>query len=275
MRVRLPRTTRYVELSTLTEIPLGSRIDARKGRVQVTAEVDATTHRTESSLFYDGIFDIRQTKGIQADPRGEDRRRHVRRLPAAPRRRPRAVRRAAGGPLAEPFLARAAAAKPKRSKRKVRRLWGKGKGSFRTTGRRSSATVRGTWWLVEDRCDGTLTRVREGRVDVRDFRLKKTIKLRAGKRSIYLAKAPVTARSASTADLIAPDARDSVRGKVALGRRGTMPRDGAARRTTRTGASHGADADRAMSRCCWSRRACSLAAAPAALADARAFRRRR
>jgi hypothetical protein len=32
--------------------------------------------------------------------------------------------------------------------------------------------------------------VRQGRVDVRDFRLKKTIKLRSGKRSIYLAKAP-------------------------------------------------------------------------------------
>jgi hypothetical protein len=50
--------------------------------------------------------------------------------------------------------------------------------------------VRGTWWLVEDRCDGTLTRVKTGRVDVRDFRLRKTIKLRAGKRSSYLAKAP-------------------------------------------------------------------------------------
>ncbi len=50
--------------------------------------------------------------------------------------------------------------------------------------------MRGTWWLVEDRCDGTLTRVRQGRVDVRDFRLKRTIKLRAGKRNLYLAKAP-------------------------------------------------------------------------------------
>jgi hypothetical protein len=51
--------------------------------------------------------------------------------------------------------------------------------------------VRGTFWLVEDRCDGTLTRVRTGRVDVRDFRRKKTISLRAKtKRSSYLAKAP-------------------------------------------------------------------------------------
>ncbi len=96
--------------------------------------------------------------------------------------------------LDRPDLAAAAAAKTKakkkRSKRKVRRLWGHGSGDFRTAGRRSSATVRGTWWLVEDRCDGTLTRVKTGRVDVRDFRLKKTIKLRSSKRSFYLAKAP-------------------------------------------------------------------------------------
>ena len=63
------------------------------------------------------------------------------------------------------------AAKQRSSSRSVRKLWGKGKGSFRTEGRRSSATVRGTWWLVEDRCDGTFTRVRQGTVDVRDFAL--------------------------------------------------------------------------------------------------------
>ena len=72
----------------------------------------------------------------------------------------------------------------------MRRLWGEGKGSFRTAGRRSTATVRGTQWLVEDRCDGTLTRVKRGRVDVRDIRLKKTIRLRAGKRFLYLARTP-------------------------------------------------------------------------------------
>ena len=82
------------------------------------------------------------------------------------------------------------AATKKRSKRKIRQLWGHGNGNFRTGGKRSAATVRGTWWLVVDRCDATLTRVKVGRVDVRDFRLKKTISLRAGKRSIYLAKAP-------------------------------------------------------------------------------------
>jgi ferric-dicitrate binding protein FerR (iron transport regulator) len=70
----------------------------------------------------------------------------------------------------------------------VRRLWGNGKGRFTTKGRYSSATVRGTRWLVQDRCDGTLTRVLRGVVKVKDFRSRKTINVRAGR--TYLAKAP-------------------------------------------------------------------------------------
>ena len=44
------------------------------------------------------------------------------------------------------------------------KLWGNGKGKFRTSGKYSSATVRGTIWLVEDRCEGTLTKVTRGTV---------------------------------------------------------------------------------------------------------------
>jgi hypothetical protein len=47
--------------------------------------------------------------------------------------------------------------------------------------------VRGTVWTVADRCDGTLTTVKRGKVAVRDFRRRKTIVVRAGKR--YLARA--------------------------------------------------------------------------------------
>jgi ferric-dicitrate binding protein FerR (iron transport regulator) len=53
-------------------------------------------------------------------------------------------------------------------------------GSFRTNGRYSAATVLGTDWTVEDRCDGTLTKVKRGRVNVLDFHTDKTITLRAG-----------------------------------------------------------------------------------------------
>ena len=50
------------------------------------------------------------------------------------------------------------------AKKKTRKLWGDGKGKFRTQGNFSSATVRGTRWLVIDRCDGTLTQVAQGSV---------------------------------------------------------------------------------------------------------------
>jgi hypothetical protein len=57
---------------------------------------------------------------------------------------------------------------------------------FRTRGRHSAATVRGTVWLTANRCDRTLTHVPRRRVAVRDFRRRRTILLRAGKN--YLAR---------------------------------------------------------------------------------------
>ena len=50
----------------------------------------------------------------------------------------------------------------------MRQVWGQGKGSFRTKGRYASATVRGTFWLTADRCDGTFVRVRQGVIEVND-----------------------------------------------------------------------------------------------------------
>ena len=68
----------------------------------------------------------------------------------------------------------------------VRAVWGDGKGEFRTGGRSSSATVRGARWLTADRCDGTLTRVARGRVEVRLFRSNRIVIVPAG--YSYLAK---------------------------------------------------------------------------------------
>jgi hypothetical protein len=69
------------------------------------------------------------------------------------------------GPLptcGAPGTARAAGAS---AKRRPRRMWGRDDhGRFRTRGSNSVATVRGTAWYVEDRCDGTLTRVSKGSV---------------------------------------------------------------------------------------------------------------
>jgi archaeosine-15-forming tRNA-guanine transglycosylase len=75
----------------------------------------------------------------------------------------------------------------------VRRLWGRDKGgSFRTHGRHSQATVRGTRWLTVDRCDGTLTRVTDGAVSVRDQVRHRTVVVRAG--HSYLAKSRAALR---------------------------------------------------------------------------------
>ena len=74
------------------------------------------------------------------------------------------------------------------AKKKKRRLWGDGKGKFRTQGSYSSATVRGTKWLVEDSCTTTLTRVVRGSVSVRDFVKKKNVIVRAGKKYVARAK---------------------------------------------------------------------------------------
>ena len=74
------------------------------------------------------------------------------------------------------------------AKKPVRKLWGRGTGRYQTRGRYSSATVRGTWWLTADFCDGTQTTVRQGVVAVRDFRKNKTVVLGAGKS--YTAAAP-------------------------------------------------------------------------------------
>jgi len=76
-------------------------------------------------------------------------------------------------------------AKRKRSRRVVRRLWGRDNGGrFRTHGRDSVATVRGTRWLTLDRCDGTLSRVTEGAVAVRHRG--RTVLVKAGRS--YLAR---------------------------------------------------------------------------------------
>jgi uncharacterized repeat protein (TIGR01451 family) len=74
------------------------------------------------------------------------------------------------------------------SSKVVRQLWGNAHGSFRTTAKYSSATIRGTIWGVVDRCDGTLTSDVVDPVTVQDLVLNKTIELNPGQS--YLAKAP-------------------------------------------------------------------------------------
>jgi hypothetical protein len=73
-----------------------------------------------------------------------------------------------------------------RTSQVVRQLWGDGKGRFQTRGRFAAATVRGTRWRVQDRCDGTYVTVETGVVAVRDFARRRTVVVRAGES--YLAR---------------------------------------------------------------------------------------
>jgi hypothetical protein len=62
----------------------------------------------------------------------------------------------------------------------LRLLHASGSGRFQTSGRYAAATVRGTIWLTEDFCDGTLIQVARGVVSVQDLVTHATVTVTAG-----------------------------------------------------------------------------------------------
>jgi hypothetical protein len=157
----------FVPLSEARQIPVGSFLDTRKGTVRLESASNARGKR-QRGTFFQGLFQVRQSKKRSAKGltdlvlKGSSFR----------------SCKGRGSSDASASL----------SRRAIRRLSGNAKGRYRTSGRNSAATVRGTKWGVTDRCDGTLTKVQRGTVVVRDFRRKKNIIVKAGKS--YLAKAP-------------------------------------------------------------------------------------
>lgn len=153
--VRVGTGSDYRELKAGEGIPVGTVLDTTDGQVRLTAAVGSDF---QSAVFYGGTFRVTQ-------PKGE-------------------------GGLVELRLVGKPVCKTKASaavKRKAKpRLWGDGQGKFRTRGANSSATVRGTKWLVEERCTGTFTRVARGIVSVRDFGRHKTLLVKAPRS--YLAR---------------------------------------------------------------------------------------
>ena len=156
---------RFVALRTARQIPVGSLLDTRRGTVRLTSARNAAG-ATQSGAFTAGVLQVLQSRSARA--------------------RGLTDLRLKGSSFRGCGAGGASAARL--SRRSVRRLRANANGRFRTRGRYSAATVRGTVWETIDRCDGTLTRVRRGRVVVRDFRRGKTITVRAGRS--YLARAP-------------------------------------------------------------------------------------
>ncbi len=167
VRVKLPGSRRYQALERARSVPVGTIVDATRGRVRITSARDAKGH-TQAADFYEGAFRITQRRArpliTELTLYGGD----FSGCRPSQRAAARAARRRKGG--------------------RGRHLWGNGKGKFRTRGRYGAATVRGTIWLTEDRCAATRVKVARGVVAVRDFTRGKTVTVRTGRS--YSARAP-------------------------------------------------------------------------------------
>jgi hypothetical protein len=175
--VREPGSNVFVPLLGADQIPIGSQLDTTAGAVEITLRRGAAN---ETSEFYDGVFTLLQQNATAI---GE--------------------LRLAGGEFLSCLT-------PMADRRPVRRLWGSGRGRFRTRGRYSSATVRGTKWVTEDACGGTLTKVEEGSVTVYDVVRRVNVVVPAG-RSYFAEPLPRGLRSAGCT-IVGTSGKDVLRG---------------------------------------------------------------
>ena len=145
----------FTTLTQGEQIPVGAELDTRKGTVTIIGP-----NAGDNAQFRAGIFKISQSKGLTT-------------LTLTEKLAPCKGRK----------TAKSAAAK---RKPKSRKLWGDGKGRFRTNGQYGAATVRGTKWLLTDTCNYTRVKVTQGSVSFRDKVKRKTVIVRKAK--IYTAR---------------------------------------------------------------------------------------
>jgi hypothetical protein len=144
IRVKLPGSHVWVSITTLTQIPFGTIIDARHGKVTITTV--GPKGKLQEISFFSGMFKLLQNKKtaeVLAVLVGGD-------FAVCPRIHGHAVK------------AEVAAS----GKHVVRKLWASGHGSYTTKGGYAAGAVVGTKWLTADRCDGTLIYVATDEVNV-------------------------------------------------------------------------------------------------------------
>jgi hypothetical protein len=172
VQVRLPQSSGFVSLAAAGSIPSGAVVDARAGTVVLRTAVDANG-RTQAATIRGAVFEIRQSatgKGMTDLVLRDGR----------PQGCPGSARASAA-------LARLSRGVTTKAKPSSGGLWARDRhGRFRTRGRNSVATVRGTRWVTRETCAGTLTRVMDGAVDVFDLRAHRTVRVSAG--HSYLAR---------------------------------------------------------------------------------------
>jgi hypothetical protein len=169
VKTKCPGNRDFRKIEKAVQIALACVVDVRAGTVDLTAS-KGSSGQTQSADFWGGIFGVGQEVG---DEKVVD-------LTLVGKReceKRKAVTRSGRIML-------------RRSRGPGRKLWGSGKGNYTTSGSHGSATVRGTTWLVADRCDGsTLFKVAEGTVWVNDFVKDIQVVLQAGES--YVAKPPI------------------------------------------------------------------------------------
>ncbi len=168
VQLQCPGEDSYSRLVGFRQVPVGCLINTRHGVVDLTAS-KGSSGELQGADFWGGVFIATQDEGdseeVELKLAG---RRMCERRSSAKKPVATSSRRGGGG----------------------RRVWGSGKGNYSTSGNYGSATVRGTTWLVVDRCDAsTLIKVAEGTVSIRDFVKDKSLTLKAGQQ--YIAKASI------------------------------------------------------------------------------------
>ncbi|MEA2474805.1 MAG: hypothetical protein QOE06_2720 [Thermoleophilaceae bacterium] len=154
----------FVPLESLgRQIPVGSTLDTSKGKVHLFAAAN-TSGATQDGHFNGGLFVIGQGKKNSLTT----------------------LSMTGGGLSACSRLPSGGSPKAVAAAKRGRRLFSDVHGRFRSRGRNSTATVRGTRWQMQDSCAGTLTVVKQGTVVVRDLVKNRTRTLHSGES--YLAR---------------------------------------------------------------------------------------
>jgi hypothetical protein len=167
VELQCPGEDEYSRLTSFKQVPLGCLINTRRGVVDLKAS-KGQSGELQGGHFWGGVFITSQKAGDEKEVELKlAGRRMCERRGSAKKRVARLSRSSGGG---------------------GRKLWGNGKGNFKTSGSYGSATVRGTTWLVVDRCDSsTVIKVGEETVVVSDFVKGKSFTLTTGQQ--YTAKA--------------------------------------------------------------------------------------
>jgi hypothetical protein len=156
--IKPPGAGSFTTLDGLQKIPVNSLIDTRGGTVNLTAATGNLGDTTEDNSvnLWDGLIRLEQS----GDTNAVTTARLIEKLRCGKRKGGKAKAGKSSGPVAS------------KSGKRRRRVWGSGRGNYKTSGSGGTGSVRGTTWLTKDTCRGTNFKVTDGiGITVFDFDL--------------------------------------------------------------------------------------------------------